>query len=83
MENESEPPELKTISAVLQQGSTAYTKPLFRLVKCTILALPWSLNELHVLMIWRFGGVGVLEVLPGLKGDELQKMLFWLGGRYL
>ncbi len=26
-------------------GSTAYTKPLFRLVKCTILALPWSLNE--------------------------------------
>ncbi len=28
MENESEPPELKTISAVLQQGSTAYTKPV-------------------------------------------------------
>ncbi len=26
-------------------GSTAYTKPLFRLVKCMILALPWSLNE--------------------------------------
>ncbi len=22
----------------------------------------------------------VLQVLPGLKGDGLQKMLFWLGG---
>ncbi len=26
-------------------GSTAYTKPLFCLVKCTILALPWLLSE--------------------------------------
>ncbi len=41
MGNESEPPELKTISA----GSTAYTKPLFCLVKCTRLALPWLLNK--------------------------------------
>ncbi len=24
--------------------------------------------------------MGFLQVLPGLKGDELQKMLFWLGG---
>ncbi len=24
----------------------------------------------------RFGGVGVLQVLPGLKDDELQNMLF-------
>ncbi len=24
--------------------------------------------------------MGVLQVLPGLMGDELQKMLFWLGG---
>ncbi len=29
---------------------------------------------------WWFKGVGALQVLPGLKGDELQKMLFWLGG---
>ncbi len=28
----------------------------------------------------RFGGVGVLQVLPGLKDDELQNMLFWLWG---
>ncbi len=45
MDNESEPPELKTISVRFTTGYTAYTKPLFRLVKCTILALPWSLNE--------------------------------------
>ncbi len=44
MENESEPPELKP-SVPFTTGSTAYTKPLFSLVKCRILALPWSLNE--------------------------------------
>ncbi len=43
MENESETPELKTISFTI--GSTAHTKPQFSLVKCTILVLPWSLNE--------------------------------------
>uniref|UniRef100_A0A8C2K2F9 Exocyst complex component 2 n=1 Tax=Cyprinus carpio TaxID=7962 RepID=A0A8C2K2F9_CYPCA len=31
--------------ALFAMGSTAYTKPLFHLVKCMILALPWSLNE--------------------------------------
>ncbi len=61
-------------------GSIAYTKPLFRLVKCMILALPWSLNKcadavwdenLDGLKVWWCGS---------LKGDELQNMLFWLGG---
>ncbi len=32
-------------SAPFITGSIAYTKPLFRLVKCTILPLPWSLTE--------------------------------------
>ncbi len=70
----------KTISAV--------TKPLFRLLKFMILALPWSLTECPYavsdessdgLTVWC---VGVLQVLLGLKGDELQKMLFWLGGNW-
>ncbi len=73
---------IKTISAV-HNGSITYTKPLFCLVKCTILARPWSMqSRMKVLMVSRFGGVGVLQVLPGLKGDELQKMLFWLGGNW-
>ncbi len=32
-------------SAPFIMGSIANTKPLFRLVNCTILALPWSLTE--------------------------------------
>ncbi len=47
-------------SAPFITGSIAYTKPLFRLVKCMILALPWSLtsvwmqSRMKVLMVSRF-----------------------------
>ncbi len=61
-------------------GSTAYTKPLFHLVKCTILALPWSLTErLDAVLDESLDGFKVWwcwswnHVLPGLKGDELQR----------
>ncbi len=35
--------------------------------------LGWKFWWFEGLMVWRFGDVGVLHVLPGLKGDELQK----------
>ncbi len=66
-----------------KMGSTAYTKPLFCLVKCTILALPWSLTEhLDAVLDERLDGLTVWwccncnHVLPGLKGDELQRSYF-------
>ncbi len=34
-------------------------------------------SRMKILIVGKFGGVGIL---PGLKGDELQKMLYWLGG---
>ncbi len=37
-------------------------------------------SRMKILIVGKFGGVGVLRILPGLKGDELQKMLYWLGG---
>ncbi len=53
-------------------GSTAYTKPLFCLVKCTILALcPDAVSdESHGGFDFTFSWS---HVLPGLKGDELQR----------
>ncbi len=62
-------------------GSIAYTKPLFRLVKYTILALPWSLTSvpdavsdesLDGFKVWTCD-----HVLPGLKEWWTPKM-FWL-----
>ncbi len=66
----------KTISAIYNGVYSLYK---FRLVKCTILALPWSYAVLKVWWYWSSFGI---EVLPGLKGDELQNMLFWLGGNW-
>ncbi len=34
-------------------------------------------SRMKILIVGKFGGVGIL---PGLKDDELQKMLYWLGG---
>ncbi len=45
-------------SAPFPTGSIAYTKPLFHLVKCMILASPWSLTSVRIasqkkiLMVW-------------------------------
>ncbi len=60
-------------------GSTAYTKPLFRLVKCTIIALPWSVrmqSRMKVSMVSRFWTYD--NVLPGLKSDEFQICPYFL-----
>ncbi len=47
MENESVNLRVKP-SVPFTMGSTVYTKPLFLLVKCMILALPWSLTSVRM-----------------------------------
>ncbi len=63
-------------SAPFITGSIAYTKSLFRLVKCTILCLGcWLVSGCSLgWKSWWFQGFGLaIIVLPGLKSDEFQR----------
>lgn len=66
----------KTTSAVYK-GYIANTKPLFCLVKCTILALPWSLKECpDAVSDESSDGFKVLDLRShssGLTSDEFQR----------